>query len=117
MTAGAPPEVRKVGVGMAAGAAGTNASTSLAVIMPSMPDPEVIWCKSTPRSAATLLAAGLAKGRAPAAGLPLAGEGAGGGIAAGLMGVTLGAIGSSGAMLEVAFTCLALSAALSAGGS
>lgn len=41
----------------------TKFSTSLAVIIPSMPDPDWIMLMSTPLSAATLLAAGLAKAR------------------------------------------------------
>ena len=51
----------------AAAAAGWNFSTSLDVIIPSIPDPDWIWERSIPFSAASLLAAGLANTLPPEA--------------------------------------------------
>merc|ERR1719397_1978997 len=61
--------------GAAAAAGALNFSTSLEVIIPSIPDPALIRARSSPLSAASLLAAGLANGLPPP-GLALTGAGA-----------------------------------------
>ena len=67
--------------GAAAAAGGVKFSTSLEVIIPSIPEPDLIRDKSTPRSEATRLAAGLAKTLSPDLGADFTGVEATGGEA------------------------------------
>merc|ERR1719411_895809 len=72
-----------IGPGAATAAGALNCSTSFEVIIPSIPDPAWISVRSIPLSAASFLAAGLAKGRPPLLGLEIAAAGVGAEAAAG----------------------------------
>merc|ERR1719186_1680709 len=79
----------------AAAAGGVKLSTSFDVIIPSMPEPDLIRAKSTPLSAATRFAAGLANTRSPDLGAALAGVGAAGGGAGAAAAAGEGAAGAA----------------------
>merc|ERR1719411_141908 len=84
-----------IGPGAATAAGALNCSTSFEVIIPSIPDPAWISVRSSPLSAASFLAAGLAKGRPPLLGLEIAAAGVGaaaggGGVAAAGAGAAAG---------------------------
>merc|ERR1719411_922255 len=71
-----------IGPGAATAAGALNCSTSFEVIIPSIPDPAWISVRSIPLSAASFLAAGLAKGRPPLLGLEVAAAATAGAAAA-----------------------------------